>query len=739
MLDHDAALDETRPDDDNEKMREVHKRAMKRFRAAVEPQLLVRTYSFAARRISIIPGAIWEGEYGESFDKAVKLDIHKLGKAIRKAENDYRQNRIVPDFRPAGGSSDNETADTLDGMHRADGYFFKSQQARDNAFSEASRGGFGAYRLTTEWADPLDKDNDEQRINPGLTIVDADQSVFFDPDSKLYDKSDARYAFVLTGHSPDAFKDEYGDEQEVSWPEGRSIWWGDWYRPDQVLVAEYYEIEERNERLLIYTHPLIPEEEQRHWERELDPEDREELEAKGWVAKVRRIKRRRCHKYILSGVKVLEDQGLTTGGNIPIVPVYGNRDYVDGVEWFVGVLPSSKIDAARLYAAMVSNLAEIQAMAPYERPIFAPEQMPPNLADMWARGNVDRHPYALVNPLRNEDGTIAVPGRIDKVEAPAVPQTLAALLEIANRDVTEDDQDGAEEVRANTSAEAMDIAAARVDAKTGVLLDNMRQSVQREGELYLDMCREVYVEDGREVETMTEDGDDGIATLNEDYLDGDVLKVRNDFATGRYKVIASVTEATATRRDRTVKQMLGMAEIATQAQDQQGAQAAWITAIANMDGEGLEEIQKWNRRRGLALGLFEPTEDEQQEMEQQAQSQQPDPAAMVAMGQAKALEAGAAKDAAEAEAVGVKATAEAEEKRASAALKIAQAQAVGGPESAPEAPSGLSAANDQAQTEERFASAELKRAQAANLRHGIDDRRLKTGAEIAQMERQANG
>lgn len=735
MTDHDTALDDRQPDD-ADKFSDVHKRAMERFRRAVEPQQLVRTYSLAARRVSIVPGALWEGDYGESFDKAVKLDIHKLGKAIRKAENDYRQNRIVPDFRPAGGNSDNDTADTLDGMHRADSYFYKSQQARDNAFSEASRGGFGAYRLTTEWADPLDKDNDEQRVNPGLTIVDADQTVFFDPDSKLYDKSDARFAFVLTGHSPDSFKTDWPDAKYTSWPDSKPLYWGDWYKPEQILVCEYYEVEERNESLLIYTLPATGEE-QRHWERELDAEDREELEATGWTLQKRRVKRRRCHKWVMSGAEVLKDQGLTPGGNIPIVPVYANRDYVDGVEWFVGVLPSSKIDAARLYAAMVSNLAEIQAMAPYERPIFAPEQMPPNLAEMWARGNIDRHPYALVNPLLDPvTGAVLSAGALGKVEPPSMPQTLAALLEIANRDVTEDDQDGAEEVRANTSADAMDIAAARVDAKTGVLLDNMRQSVQREGELYLGMAREVYVEEGREVETMTEDGDDGVATLAEDYSDNGILKTRNDFATGRYKVIASVTEATATRRDRTVKQMLGLAEIAIKAGDQAGSQAALITAGENMDGEGLDEWRAWNRKRGLELGLFKPTEDEQRAAAQEQESQQPDPASLVAGAQVKALEAGAAKDVAQARAAGMTAQSQATERLANAQLKLAQANAVGGPEQAPEAPSGLTAANDQANVEERFASADLKRAQARKIDHDIHDQRIRTGAEFREMERQ---
>lgn len=114
---------------------------------------------------------------------------------------------------------------------------------------------------------------------------------------------------------------------------------------------------------------------------------------------------------------------------------------------------------------------------------------------------------------------------------------------------------------ANTSAEAMDIAAARVDAKSGIYLDNMRQSIQCEGEIYLGMLPDVYVEEGREVEIMSEDGDDGTEILSEPYTTATgVSSVRNDFQRGQYKVIASVTEATATRRDKTVKSALNMAE-----------------------------------------------------------------------------------------------------------------------------------------------------------------------------------
>ncbi len=727
----DAALDEAPPENVGEDEREFHKTAMERFRAAVEPQLEVRALSLAARRFVGIPGAQWDGAFGDEYGDTIKLEINKVGRAVRKLETDYRQNRIVPDFRPSGGSSDNDTADTLDGLHRADSQYFKAQQARDNAFSEAARGGFGAYRLTTEYASPLDPDDDAQRINPGLVIPDADQCVFFDPDSKLYDKSDARFAFVLTAMSPAAFKDRWDEKRVVSWEDTliKPTWDGfDWYHPDTVVQAEYYFVEEKTEALLIFTLEETSEEE-RHWARDIKPEAIKEYQAMGWKKRTRKVPRRRVMKAVLSGAEVLSAARRIAGERIPIVPVYCYRDYVDGVERFKGIV-QDRIDPQRLYNAQTSRLAEIAAMSPFERPIFDPEQLPPALQNLWARGNIDRHPYALANALRDGDGKIVQVGPIGKVEPPSVPQTMAALLEISNRDLTEDDQDGADEVVANTSADAMDTAAARVDAKSGMMLDNMRQSVQCEGEIYLGMAPETYWEEGRVVETMTEEGDDGSATLHERYYDGEILKTRNDFSNGRYKVMASVTEATVTRRDRTVKQMLNVAQIAIAAQDMAGAQAAVGVATLNMDGEGLDDYLEWQRKRGIEAGYVKPSEDEQRELAEAAQNQQPDPAQEVAAAQIKALEAGAVKDVAQAQAAGITAQAQAAERIANAHLKTAQANAVGGPEQAPEVPTGLQAANDEAAVIERRASADLKTAQAEKIRDEIRNPRIRMGRDL---------
>lgn len=715
----------------NEDHNEIHERAMRRFDDAVMPQMPVRELALLARRFADIPGAMWEGAVGDAYGaESIKLEFPKLKRALRKLENDFRQNRIEPDFRPSGGKSDAQTADTLDGLYRADAKFFKAQQARDNARSEAAKGGFGAYRLMNDWADPLDKDSDYQRVNPAYLIADADQSVFFGP-STLYDKSDAKFAFVLTGWSPEAFKEEYGDDKAVSWPDASDRRWTyDWFRPDTVAVCEYYEVEDKDEWVLIFTQETS-EEEQRHWQKDLTAEDIADLRAQGFKQRKRKAKRRRCHKYVLSGAEVLEDCGYIAGGNIPIVPVYGERAYVDGVEWFRGLVQQN-MDMVRVFNAVMSSLYEITTLAPYERPIFAAEQMPPNLADMWARGNIDRHPYALVNPLLNpNDGSIAAAGPVGKVETPQVPATLAAMVEMLNGLFSEDDQNP-EEVKANTSADAMDIAAARVDAKSGIFLDNDRQSTQRGGELYLAMACEVYVEPGRTVEVMTEDGDDGEEELHKDVSDNGELKVVNNFAAGRYKVVADVAETTTTRRDRTVKQMLTYAEVSVQAQDMEGAQAALITAGLNMDGEGIGDFQDWQRARALKLGLVKPNEDEKAQAEQEAQQQGPDAQQQLAQAQMQLIAAQAQKAMT---AAGLD-QAKIQQVMADAGLKVAQATALGGPEAAPQAPTGLQAANDVAEIKQKDARADLHYAQAAKLREDIPIQRIRTGHEISMAERQ---
>lgn len=638
MTEQDTALDSEQADD-SDKLRKVHDRAMRRFDECSDPTRQNRAESLTARRFITIPGAQWEDEFGEQFDNSIKLQSDKVGKGVRKIENDYRQNRIIPDFRPDGPNANDKTADMLDGMHRADSYKYKSQQARDNAVFEAIAGGFGAYRLTNELEDPRDKENDQQRINPAALIPDADQTVFFDIGAKLYDKADARFAFIRTSYTRSAYEDQWEDASS-DFPDGVAWVCRDWFRPDVVTVAEYYELEDVDDKLWILTHELSGEE-RRLWSSDMEDGALADLKRDGFKARSQKRQRCRVHKYILSGAEVLEDCGLIAGECIPIVPVYGLRYFVDGIERWKGYT-QDKMDDQRLFNSCVSKLMETNSLAPREVPIFDPEQIDPVIAQEWAEANIKRSPYLLAHSLRNGAGEIVASGPIGMVQPPTLGPVTATLIQLAATNLTEDLQD-ADEVKANTSAEAMDLAATRVDAKSGIYLDNIRQSVQREGEIYLSMAAEVYVEEGREVETMDEDGADGRATLSEAYTDpktGSHMTI-NDLTTGRYKVIVSVTEATATRRDKTVKAMLSLAEAAIGAQDIEMAQAALNTAVLNIDGEGSDNLIEWVRKRAVQSGLVPPTEEEQKAMDDASQNQQPDPLAQVAEAQAQDFKAGA--------------------------------------------------------------------------------------------------
>lgn len=704
MEEPDQALEEL--ETDSEELEEVFERARQRFDIAVLPQLEQRSLALMARRFIAIPGAQWEGDFGDPFDNAIKLEINLTKDGLEKIQRDYNDNRIVPDFRPAGGKGDEVSANTLDGLHRADACHFKSQQAFDNGFNEASAGGFGAYRLTNEWADPYDKDSDYQRINPGLVIADADQRVFFDPDSQLYDKSDARYAFVITAKQRTEFEEQY-DGAISDWPDEQINPPYDWFSPDVVKVAEYYEVEDVEEKLFILRQAIAKGEE-RYWESEIDADELAQLKKMGWKAETRRLPRRRVHKYVMSGLEVVCDKGKLAGDRIPIVPIYGKRSFVDGIERWEGFV-QSKMDIQRLYNAVVSRLAETMSMSPRDIPIFLSEQMPAHLADLWSRQALERHAYALVDPVIDpKTGEYVATGPIAKVEAPTVSGIEAALLQVARTELTDANADGADQVKANVSEEAMNVAAFRVDAKSGIYLDNMRQSVQCGGEIYLSMAADIYHEPDRVVETMTEDGNDGTATLVEAYTDTKTGRsgTRNDFTRGHYKVVVAVTEATATRRDKTVKSCMNLAAVAHEVGDEELAQGALLTATTNMDGEGMADLQAFARKKGIALGLIQPSEEEAAEMAQNqaAQDQQPDPQADYFS--AKAEEARASAGEKQAGAV---------EKLAGAKLKDAQASVVGGPEAAPSPPDGLDQAHKIADIRKKTAEAHKLETEADHM------------------------
>lgn len=630
--------------EDTSSAKDVHTRAITRCNTILESVQEERMLALQDRRFVSIAGAQWEGQWGEQFANSIMVEVNKTSQGVEKIINDYRQNRIIVDFRAIGDSS-KETASTLNGMFRADLYASKGQQATDNAFEEGVQGGIGAWRLTNVYADEYDADSSEQRI-AFEAIVDADQSVFWDQNSRLYDKSDARFCIVISAMTKGAFEEEFGKDKLASWPGDLPKVHYDWFTPDVIRVAEYYEVEETPAVVRIFEHKATGEQ-LREYASELTEDIVADLKTEGWEPKgQKKTKRRRIAKYVMSGAEILKKRQVIAGDQIPIVPVYGKRWFIDNMERSRGHVRLGK-DPQRIYNAQISKLTETASTAPNERPIFTPEQVQGH-EQSWAEANLNRAPYALINPIINADGSVTPVGPIAMITPPQMQPVLAALIQITASDIADltSADDGADQVQANISAEAMDIAATRTDAKSGIYMDNMTQSMQRCGEIYLAMARDIYVEDGRVVETMDEDGSDGTAVLAEPHTDeAGRFTIRNDLSKGKYKVISDVTEATTTRKDKTVKTLVNVAQIAA-ATDPELAAASLATALNNMDGEGMADLQAWNRQRLVKQGVVKPTDEEKQQMAQAAQQAAqapPDPAQQAQLAEAQKNQAMAAR------------------------------------------------------------------------------------------------
>lgn len=623
----------------------VHSLALERFNTVESALREEREQCLMDRRFYSIAGAQWEGNLGEQFANKPKLEVNKVHLSVIRIINEYRNNRITADFVPKNGAKSDELADTCDGLFRADEVDSGAEEAYDNAFEEAVGGGFGAIRLRAEYEDEEDPDNEYQRIRIE-PILDADTCVFFDLDAKRQDKADAKYCFVLNFMSKEAFMDEWGDDPST-WPKSISKAEFDWAPADTVVVAEYYVIEQGSDVAMLFRG--IAGDERRVLQSELEDSETlaEELRVTGYVEDAdrrKKIKTRRVHKYIMSGKEVLEDAGFIAGKHIPIVPVYGKRWVVDGVERCMGHVRLAK-DPQRLKNMQLSKLAEQTASASYEKPILTPEQVAGHV-DMWSKDNIDNYPYLLINPITDKDGNPMPAAPLGYTHPPALAPAQAALLQLTEQDMQDilGNPQQAEKMVANISGEAVELIQDRMDMQTYIYVSNFAKGVRRVGEIWLSMAKELYVEHEREMKTLNSSDEPSSIVIGTPVKNAQTGAVENgyDLSRANFDVAVDVGPSSSSKRKATVRSLLGMARFATDPETQQVLSSM---LMMNMEGEGISEARSYFRKRLVQMGMLKPTPEEQKELEEAAKAAEnkPDPNLMLASAMAEEAKAKAQK------------------------------------------------------------------------------------------------
>ncbi|EPK4542408.1 portal protein [Serratia marcescens] len=630
-----------------ETLEKKHERVMLRFDRAYTPQQDVREKCIEATRFARVPGGQWEGataagtKLDDQFEKYPKFEINKVATELNRIIAEYRNNRITVKFRPGDREASEDLANKLNGLFRADYEETDGGEACDNAFDDAATGGFGCFRLTSMLVNEYDPMDDRQRIaiEP---IYDPSRSVWFDPDAKKYDKSDALWAFCMYSLSPEKYEAEYGKTPPASLDiSTASLWNYDWFQPEVVYIAKYYEVRKESVDVISYQQPLTGEIATYDSDQIEDIEG--ELAEAGFVEVARRsVKRRRVYVSVVDGQNFLEKPRRIPGEHIPLIPVYGKRWFIDDIERVEGHIAKA-MDPQRLYNLQVSMLADTAAQDPGQIPIVGMEQIR-GLEKHWEARNKKRPAFLPLREVKDKAGNIIAGATPAGYTQPAVMnQALAALLQQTSADIQEvtGGSQAMQQMPSNVAQETVNNLMNRADMASFIYLDNMAKSLKRAGEVWLSMAREVYGSE-REVRVVNEDGTDDIALMNAQVVDRQTGRVvaLNDLSMGRYDVTVDVGPSYTARRDATVSVLTNVLNSMLPTDPLRPAIQGII--MDNLDGEGLEDFKEFNRKQLLTSGIAKPRNQEEQQIVQQAQmaaQSQPNPEMVLAQAQMVAAEA----------------------------------------------------------------------------------------------------
>lgn len=627
-----------------ERLAKIHKEAMEEFEAIQCVQRPLREECRDDREFCSKSGAQWHGALGDQFENRPRLEINEVKQAADRIIGEFRNNRVDVEFISKDGALDPSLADACASLYRSDEQDSKAEQAHISAFKEMVKGGFGAWRVRTRYEDRRVSDRNRLRIQ-FEPIVNADVRVFYPLDAQCQDKSDARCCFVLTPKTRAQYEREYGEDVS-SWSPVVCPSGFEWATPDVVYIAEYYVVNETTETVRYFENSLFSdggEPERRtvtEGELEEDPELERVLAVTGWVeVGQEEVTRRRVHKYVMNGQRVLDEEDIA-GEEIPIVPVYGDWEFIDNAEHCMGLVRLAK-DAQRLKNMLLSLLAELAGMSGREKPIFAPEEIAGH-QQMWSEDNIKNYPYLLRNRTYSPDGQPIV-AALEFTKAPQVPPAYAALFQIADAAAQKilGNQQETQKQLSHVAGKTVELLQQNIDANAVLYIHNMGDAIRRGGQIWLSMARDIYAAKGRKVKGVGKRGELRQIELMRPVIGPDQqATTENDLTRASFDVSVNIGPSSESKRAAAFRKIT---EVLPVIQDPKTQAILGPLVVMNLEGEGTDSARKWARKELVAIGVEEPTEEEAQALAAAAQSQQPTPQDQYALAEAAKARAQAEK------------------------------------------------------------------------------------------------
>jgi hypothetical protein len=568
--------------------------ARERFRLAEEAESSIRNAALEDLRF----------RKGDQWPEAIKADrdkdgrpclvINRIPQFIQQVTNDQRQNRPAIKVHPVGDGADIETAKIFQGLIRHIEYNSRADVAYDTAFDSAVTGGFGYFRVVTDYVNPV---SFEQEIL--IKRVRNPFSVYFDPASQEPDGSDAGWAQIVEELSCDEYRAKYPKSKYSSMPDWSSI--GDneseWVNKDGCRVAEYFYKEYEERELCLLQNGIVV-------ERSQVPDGVVPSDTR--TAQVPVI--RWCKH---NGSEILEKTDWP-GIYIPIIPVYGNELFINGERVLEGIVRNAR-DSQRMYNYWISAETEAIALAPRAPFIAAEGQIDKAYAADWATANRRNHSVLVYKPT--SIAGVAVPPPQRQAFEPAVQAiTQARMLAADDLKATTGIYDAALGAKSNeTSGVAIQRRNVQAQTSNFHFIDNLTRSLRHGGRVIIDLIPHIY-DTARTVRIIGDEGDQRLVAINQQTEDqGQVVEYAMD--AGKYDVTVDVGPSFASKRQEAVASMLEVL------QGNPGLmQIAGDLFVKSMDWPGAQALAD-RLKKALPPGLAEDDKDKKQPIPPQVQAQ----------------------------------------------------------------------------------------------------------------------
>jgi len=544
------------------------------------------------------------------------LTVNKIAGVLKQIRGDQRKSQPSIKVKPIDSSADPKVVEILDGLIKNIEYNSGADAAYDTAFDQAIEGGWGFFRINTDYAS-------EDTFNQDICIkrITNPFNVHIDPSYTEADASDMEWAFISEVMDKETFKEQYPKAELSGFNSSPGEEKSDWWTEDGIRIAEYWYKEPVKRKLYelatgdVMDETMIENEDFEvvtfadtkgliKWADEVDEAGERIPEATFAIEQEREVKTEKIMWCKITESEVLDGPTERPGRYIPIILVMGEEVYMGGERHLKSAHRHAR-DAQKVYNWMISTAVETVSMAPKQPWLATPEQIQ-NHENQWNVAHRRPMPYLLYNNISGQQ----MPSR----QQGAIPDSGA----------TQERMQAADDIKATTgkydaslganggeqSGRQVQARQIEGDMSTFVFMDNLERAIRHAGRILVDLIPYIY-DSERIVRILGADGTEQFVPINKTVIDENSgeAQVINDVTQGKYDVVVELGPTYNTQREEATRNMIeiikNMPSLAPQVID---------LIVKNMDWPGSQEL--YERIRKIQQGMGQQGQEQSDPQEQ---------------------------------------------------------------------------------------------------------------------------